>query len=195
MRVGINIPNDLYKRMGPLKGKVNISQICREAIQAHVEAHVRASLTVKRSCSTEEMVDRLTNREPIVDWEGWGMEDAKAWLEAAGPEDYGDLMEMLEAYDGEGLEHLIPPYLPGIREFYELEQDNLKWIRQQRRLDRTKNPIRDARQEYMRGWIAYVKVVQDKIQQRRQEMGEARIKELLNLRPSLAGAKVPEQLL
>ena len=39
MRIGINIPKELHQRLQPLKGTMNISQICREALEAHVEKY------------------------------------------------------------------------------------------------------------------------------------------------------------
>jgi hypothetical protein len=33
MRIGINIPNDLYERFKPLRAIYNLSQVCRDAIK------------------------------------------------------------------------------------------------------------------------------------------------------------------
>ena len=41
-RIGVNIPNELIKRLEPLKPEMNVSQICREAITRHLEAYERA---------------------------------------------------------------------------------------------------------------------------------------------------------
>ena len=42
MRIGINIPNDLHRRLEPLKQYVNVSQICREAIEDRIRCYERA---------------------------------------------------------------------------------------------------------------------------------------------------------
>ena len=42
MRIGINIPNELHRRMEPLKETMNVSQLCRDAITNHLEKYETA---------------------------------------------------------------------------------------------------------------------------------------------------------
>ena len=42
MRLGINIPYDLHQRLMPLKQYVNVSQICRQAIEDRVRCYEKA---------------------------------------------------------------------------------------------------------------------------------------------------------
>ena len=42
MRIGINIPNELHRRLEPLKQHINISQICREAIEERIGCYEKA---------------------------------------------------------------------------------------------------------------------------------------------------------
>ena len=39
MRIGINIPNELHRRLEPLKQYINISQICRDAIEDRIKCY------------------------------------------------------------------------------------------------------------------------------------------------------------
>jgi hypothetical protein len=41
MRIGINIRNELMRRLEPLKPALNISQVCREALAAKAESYER----------------------------------------------------------------------------------------------------------------------------------------------------------
>ena len=58
MRLGINIPNSLYKRMGPIKQRVNISQICRDAIEEWVNAY-EGSLDKAKQDGMEELLKQI----------------------------------------------------------------------------------------------------------------------------------------
>ena len=59
MRIGVNIPEDLYQRLKPLKETVNISQVCREAIEAYVNDYERA-LSRNEADGMDDVVDRLS---------------------------------------------------------------------------------------------------------------------------------------
>ena len=82
MRIGINVPNDLIKRMEPLKQMINISQVCRDAIQGWVDTYERA-----RERAGQDGMEAVTLRlrreleSYEVDWEAIWHEDAKGWVE------------------------------------------------------------------------------------------------------------------
>ena len=75
MRIGVNIPDDLYQRMKHIKHTVNVSQVCREAIEAYVEDYERARARLE-SDGADEMVKRLSGllgcpaRRKIELWTG-----------------------------------------------------------------------------------------------------------------------------
>lgn len=93
MRIGVNIPKELHQRLQPLKGTMNISQICREALEAHVEKYEKF-IGWLGSDDAKEVVAEICERERQrkamveVDWEMIGYQDAKDWAQAATPADW-----------------------------------------------------------------------------------------------------------
>lgn len=93
MRIGINIPKELHQRLQPLKGTMNISQICREALEAHVEKYEGFIGWLDSDVAKEvvaEICEKERQRKAMVevDWEAIGYQDAKDWVEAANPVDW-----------------------------------------------------------------------------------------------------------
>ena len=88
VRIGINIPKGLHQRIQPLKGTVNISEICREAIEARVKKY-EGSAGWLDSESAKQVVAEICEKElqrkamVEVDWETMGYQDAKDWTQAA----------------------------------------------------------------------------------------------------------------
>ena len=119
MRLGINIPSDLYQRMAPLKGTVNISQICRSAIEAHVEAHERAVAMASETDDMTDAIDRLAEPEIVVDWVGIGLADGKAWIETAEPEHLDQLVHIMEVIERQGRPptDVWVPNVPGVKDY------------------------------------------------------------------------------
>ena len=89
MRIGVNIPDDLYQRMKHIKHTVNVSQVCREAIEAYVEDYERARARLE-SDGADEVVKRLSGEEEhrTVDWEELGWKDARDWVERVDPRQF-----------------------------------------------------------------------------------------------------------
>ena len=88
MRIGINIPKELHQRLQPLKGTINISQICREALEAHVTKYEASAewlgsdeAKVIAVCHCEADLQRKAMVE--IDWETVGYQDARDWAQAA----------------------------------------------------------------------------------------------------------------
>ena len=88
MRIGINIPKELHQRLQPLKGTMNISQICREALEARVEKYEEYIGWLDSDAAREvvaEICEKELERKALVevDWEAIGYQDAKDWVQAA----------------------------------------------------------------------------------------------------------------
>ncbi len=88
MRIGINIPKDLHQRLQPLKGSINISQICREALEARVDKYEEFVGWLDSEHAKEAIAgicDKEMQRKAIVevDWETIGYQDAKDWVQGA----------------------------------------------------------------------------------------------------------------
>ena len=197
MRLGINIPGDLYKRMAPLRGTVNISQICRSAIEAHVEAHERAVVMASNDGDIESVIDRLAEPEIVVDWVGIGLADGKSWIESAQPQHLEHLVHCMEVIEKQGRPPTdVPvPYVPGVKDYLPRTGEHREWFMQQSDANSRSNPYIEAEKEYMRGWLAYVNVVRKKIRLYRQAVREAQTRELFAGRPSPSEAELPTQLL
>ena len=88
MRIGINIPNELMKRLEPLKPGLNISQVCREALEAKALCHERMLVQVASDDVTPS-INRLWDHEKqfreviAVNWEELGYGDAACWVKRA----------------------------------------------------------------------------------------------------------------
>lgn len=88
MRIGINIPKELHQRIQPLKGTMNISEICREAIEARVKKYEEFTGWLDSESAKQavaEIYEKELQRKAMVevDWETIGYQDAKAWAQAA----------------------------------------------------------------------------------------------------------------
>ena len=188
MRIGVNIPDDLYQRMKPLKLTENISQICREAIEVRVEAYEQAYAWVETD-GVDEVIDRLTRE---VDWTELGRSDAKTWVAGAKLEDFDYLFHRLGVLKRQGRPPWLvpPPHIEGAATFqqraWELDDWFVRLNERHFELNQAVDTRADAEQKYMRAWVAYVTVVWNKIRQRR----ERRAKELLKARRL---SEVPEE--
>lgn len=177
VRVGINISNALYERVKPLKQTVNLSQVCREAIESYVEDYERAAARVETD-ALDEVIGRIGGEETSlseVAWEELGWDDARFWVNGASREDFEHLFHRLDILKKQGRPSWLvpPPYVQGMQtfarrasEFHEL------FLREHERLlefNQDGNPRADAEQKYMRAWVAYVTEVREKIRRHREE--------------------------
>ena len=198
VRIGVNIPNDLYRRMEPIKHTINISQVCREAIETYVEDYERARGRLE-SDHMDEAVDRLFSEEEqlTVDWEDLGWTDARSWVEAVDRETFEYLFHRVDILKKQGRPTWIvpPPDVPGVKTFYERASEYRKFLDQQNErlfdLKQEGNPQADAEQKYGRAWLTYVSAVREKIRQLREDQASAMQKS-----PKVRSEPgVPEQLM
>ncbi len=159
MRLGINVPNDLVKRMKPLKQVVNFSQVCREAIQTWVDSYERARDRAVQD-SMEDIARRL--RQEIesyeVDWEAIGQEDAKIWVQLASLKDFEDFSHNLRV--GKRLGRILGTWMariiPGTKSYGERAGEHEEWFTRQSELEFEYNYHQKAEHDYERGWTSYV---------------------------------------
>ena len=193
MRIGLNIPDDLLTRLEPLKPSINVSQVCREAIEAYVDSYERASMMIENDGTLQE-AERIWCQEEsrTIDWEELGYVDGKAWVERAELEDLENLFHNLGVAKRKNREPFIPfwRYIPGTKDFGHQRGEHAEWFIWQCELDQTGNPYISAEREYTRGWLAYVTAVWQQVDQRRR----ARAKEMVDQRESLTQPEVPQHL-
>jgi len=164
MRLGINVPNDLVKRMKPLKQIVNFSQVCREAIQTWIDSYECARERAVQD-SMEDIARRL--RQEIesyeVDWEAMGQEDAKIWVQLASLKDFEHFNHNLKV--GKRLGRTpgtwMAPILPGTKSYGERAGEHKEWFTRQSELELEYDYHQKSQHDYERGWTSYVIAVWD----------------------------------
>ena len=209
VRIGINIPNELMKRLEPLKPELNISQVCRDALQAKAESHEQVVAEFDDD-GVRTAVDRVWEQEREfqeaiqMDWEMLGYGDATSWVKAAGWDEWDDLLEWLDICKERNepqWKTLFPPYIDVVE--VKVFEDRLGELHnREREMERNhpgffrwrlKHPVdlNSARQEYMTAWLAYTDAVWKLVEQRREE----RYRELLAQRSAPPQPKIPEHIL
>jgi len=159
MRIGINIPDDLLKRLEPLKTVTNVSQICREAIAMHVEAYERALIQAKED-GMNEIAARLGNMivPQEVDWELLGIEDAKMWVLLAKLGDFEYLLHRLDVLERQGRSpYQVPiPDVQGVKFFENHLSDYDEWFEKLIAADEQTDHYANAKFKYQRAKLSYI---------------------------------------
>lgn len=196
MRIGVNIPADLYQRMKHIKHTVNVSQMCREAIEAYVDDYERASTRLEAD-GVDDVVERLDGDDgPSVDWEELGWMDARDWVERVDHQSFDHLFHRINILRKQGRPIWIvpPPYVPDVKTFEDRAAEHLEQfasqIEERWESDPDFDPQADAEREYCRAWVAYVVGVRDKIQQRREEQAQ----KVVESRKTLPEPTIPKRL-
>ena len=209
MRLGINIPNDLHRRLAPLKQYVNVSQICREAIDDRIRPYEKA-LASRSNESVASAIERVweeerSMREIIeVDWGMVGYEDAKRWIETAQLEDWNYLHHCQEVVERQGRPRwdFPPPDLEGVKTFLEhfVELNGRIWQHKDRLLNWLYEEYggmdREAPQrEYMLAWLAHTDAAWELFCEMRSRYLEERRRERLEARSNQPDPVLPQRLL
>ena len=169
MRIGINIPNDLHRRLEPLKQYVNVSQICREAIEDRIRCYERA-LASRSDEDTARAIERAWEKEQEmraileVNWGMSGYQDAEPWVQAAELKDWNYLHHRQGVIERQGRPRweVAIPHLRGVMTFHE------RYSELQNRISRQDDQFLDwlydehggidiaaAEREYMSAWLVY----------------------------------------
>ena len=178
MRIGINIPDELLKKMEPLKNVTNVSQICRNSIKTYVEAFERAKARIEKDGITR-VAERLSNElvPPVVDWELLGIEDARMWVQLAKVDDFQCILERLEVLEKQGRspDEVTIPRLQGVKVFEQRSYEHEEWFDKQTESDPQINPYIEAKLIYQRGKVSYILAVWRMAQSMAQEKYKAQI--------------------
>ena len=104
MRLGINIPDKLIKRIKELDPGVNISQVCRETLKSHCRALERINNWIDDyDDEVEEQVMRLSQEPPVEpDWVGYGLEAARDWVRVVDPRVWQYFWHSHDGFKAEG---------------------------------------------------------------------------------------------
>ncbi|MBI4322499.1 MAG: hypothetical protein HY675_28750 [Chloroflexi bacterium] len=180
MRIGINVPNELYDRFKPLRGTYNLSQVCRDAITALIESYEKG-----RKQASADGMEALANRffqeyskKTILDWEAIGRENAKKWAEGASLQDFEDLFHNISIgrrTGGEPGEFLGGWRIAPENRYAVAQQQHEDWFARMFDLDEGTNYYILARAEYNRGWVSYLTAVWQMLREKIEADAAARL--------------------
>ena len=211
MRIGINIPNELLKRLEPLKPELNISQVCREALEAKAESYERMQARLESDAIGPAIARLMQQEEKFLavisfDWQMLGWEDAASWVKAASDDNWNDLLDELQWLD----EHNRPQwemrhlFIDGVKLFHHREMElraRMKEMQQEnagfdRWLHRRYGGIdyKAIERDYMTAWTAYVIAVWERYCQSQQEQAEERRNRRQEAYRSRPQPELPEHL-
>ena len=174
VRLGINVPDKLLERLKPFKGSINISQVCRDALESQVSAYERANHELEKD-GLDEVVQRfrkdLALRE--VDWEALGHQDARVWVELASLDDLETVFYRLSFVGRPGMLQRptidVVPIVTGAKRFDDRWQENeQKNLRLYDRDEKTSH-YEKAKDQYEMAWFSYARSVWNKVQARTSE--------------------------
>ena len=187
VRLGISIPNELHRRLEPLKRFINVSQICREAIEERIRCYEKA-LASRCDQDVVSAMERIWMEElemrAIIELDGGtlGCEDAKSWVTAAGLPDWNYLHHRQDIIYKQGRPRweVPPPYVKGAKTFddrwselqnriHQQDEHFFEWLYEDGGVDRAV-----AEREYMSAWLAYTDSAWDQIREKRRRHEEER---------------------
>jgi hypothetical protein len=162
MRLGINVPDQIIRRMKELDPEVNVSQVCRDAMQAHCDTLERIRGRVAEDGMKDHVRRFSEGQLDEPDWVGYALDDARDWVNAV-PRDEWD--EFFHRHDiltsrGEDVTWLTGAFFQeGVKCFTLRFSENSEWFRQEHKANRNSDFFKRAQEEYVRVWLAYVEEV------------------------------------
>lgn len=209
MRIGINVPNELLQRLAPLKPELNISQVCREALEAKAASYERMRARLDDP-AVQQAMGRVSEREQefraliAVDWEQLGYEDAVAWVQSATWEHWQDLHKRQEFLQRQGRSESvpIPPRLPDVKNFDDRLDEYPGWDTNQSddfidwlHYENISLDVAAVEREYRAAWMAYANAAWARFRQMEKEYAAERSKQRQEARRDRIPPQVPQQLL
>ena len=199
MRIGVNIPGELINRIEPLRPMLNVSRICREAIETYARNCDRAARLDEVDLMEAE-TERLLGQERLVnvDWEDMGYQDGKAWTHASDLEDFEDAFHNFAISQRNGATWL--PWMfsvqgkgaQSVKNYWRRQAEHTEWFTQQCALHPEANPFPEAERLYTAGWLAYVGTVWKMIQDRREEQRREWEEAMRKTRESRPAPRIPK---
>lgn len=207
MRIGITVPNELLKQVKQISPKVNVSQVCREALKHRVEVAYKA-IAQAASDGVDEHVawlDRSVAKQMLEpDWVALALYDARDWVRTVTPEAWRlfvhqadvlrrqarDEAEMVDIWSQGGGGNIGLP-----RRLWE----NKDWFERQSEIEFQTGVTSDVRQkaieEYSRAWLGYVYEVRRLLEERHKEEYDRVMDERAAQRRNRPKPELPWQLL
>ena len=206
MRIGINVPDGLMHQIKGIRPEVNVSQVCREALQHRV--HV-AKIAASRAHDdgVEVQVERLSDlisrppNEP--NWLAYAIEDAAEWVRVVTPEAWEQFIYQADFLRRQGRDEIEMVDLwsqgEGMKGFYGRLREHAEWFEYQFEVQFesgvTSDPRGKAKEEYARAWLGYVNEARRLLENRRSEELNRLRAEREEYRRSLPKPEAPRQLI
>ena len=206
MRIGINVPNELIQRIKAVQPDVNVSQICREAIQNLAKRHERVEDWLANDGSIQRVLEFAKEHEELYrepDWEVLALEDAREWVSTI-PKDGWDRflydVEFLERQGRTDFEGLVMGnhYHWNEKGFYFHRNKNSEW---QERIYQKEEKFgvstgfgSEAKEIFERAWVAYVTEVRRQYLEYLKEIKEQTLNQRKQALESQPSPEMPEGL-
>ena len=196
MRIGINVPNGLLDRVKQIRPEVNVSQVCREALEQNVALAVVDKLNNQLARSRHTIAD--CPAEP--DWEGIALEDARQWVKAVNAEEWERFIENWDRYidEGESVTRIVAygRIVKDVKGYHDRMEEHKEWFDAQDRalVSSAANPWARANYEYCRAWLGYVSEVRRKLEQLHREEYDRVMAERASILRSRPVPEAPLQL-
>ena len=205
MRIGINVPDELLRQVKEIRPEVNVSQVCREALE-HIVDVAQKAVAQAISDNVEQHVGTLARsvESTVVepDWVAYALEDAREWVAKLTPDYWERFIDELDFRRENGREEdfAASQGFPseGIKCFNDRMRENQEWFLSQypsRIQSGIKvNPLEKAHKEYARAWLGYVYEVRRLLEKRHKDEYDRVMTERAAYRQARPGPEVPSQL-
>lgn len=205
MRIGINVPDELLRRVKEIRPQVSVSQVCRQALERYVEIADMAKAQAIAN-HVDEHVNKLaqSSKSPMIepDWVAHALDDARDWVRGVTVVAWErfiyqvdflrrqgrDEAEMVDIWsdigDGKGLQHRMSA--------------NAEWFEYQFDLQFESgggpDPHNKAREEYSRAWLGYVHEARRRLENHYKDRYDRVMAGRAEHRRSLQDPELPPQL-
>ena len=205
MRIGINVPNELLKQVKQIRPEVNVSQVCREALEHRVEVAQRAAAQAVSGGVSEhvERLGRSVTKPPMEpDWEAYALDDARAWVSRITPEVWERFIYQADFLRRKGRDETEMVHIwsqgDGVEGFGRRLNEAQEWFISQYDLDfesdTSSNLHEKAEREYGRAWLGYVNEVRRLLEKLRKDEYDRVMAERAEYRRSRPDPEWPSQL-
>ena len=195
MRVGINIPDKLLQRVKEIRPEVNVSQVCRQALEDRAALAERVKAQVEED-GMENHIHRFFDSDhaplPEPDWVEIAMDDARSWVESVNPKEWYSVNGFYDrSADKENCIALIAQI---VMAFNRRWLDHLDWHPQGYRRDDADAPYDEGLSKYRNAWLAYYSDVRRLEEQLMGERHQERVADLQAEWKSRAEPALPPHL-
>ena len=203
MRIGINVPDELLRRVKEIRPQANVSQVCREALERRVEIAERAKAQAIDD-GLDEHVARLAQfvKAPPIepDWVAYALDDARDWVRTVTQEGWERFIyqsdvrrakgweeaDMVDVWSGSGDD-------TGLTYSLYVMSESTEWFEYQFESGGP-DPHEKAREEYSRAWLGYVHEARRKLEKLHKEEYDRVMAERAEYRQSRPAPELPQQL-